>query len=75
MTDINRKDCPHRATVTFDICIKKINKDGTFADGKILKKETLKKYGITNKAEIVLTGHNEAHCIKILKERLDRLNG
>jgi len=35
----------------------------------------LSKYGISNKAQICISGPTEADCIRLLKEKLEKLNG
>ena len=37
--------------------------------------ELLAKYGISNKAQICFSAPSEAEAVKILKEKLERLNG
>lgn len=70
---INRRECPHHATVTLKIDIRKMNSDNTI-DPEIMGNILLHKYGISTKAQIEITGHSEADCILNLKRRLERLN-
>jgi len=77
MENKNKTNCrnhPHHATITFKIDIRKINSDGSLEHmpmgGKLLRK-----YGISNKAQLLVSGVDEADCINKVKERLDRLNG
>ena len=72
--DIPRRDYPHHATVTFKIDIRKINKDGTL-DQQVMGNRLLKKYGISTKAQLCISGPSEAECIKNLIEKLENLNG
>jgi len=70
----NRKDCPHHATITIKIDIRKINRDGTL-DPEIIGNKLLEQYGISNKAIICTSGPSEAECIKNLINMLEKLNG
>jgi hypothetical protein len=70
---INRKICPHHVVVTMKIDIRKIEKDGTL-DSQVIGNELLAKYGISNKAQICFSATSEADAVKILKEKLERLN-
>tara|TARA_R100000008_G_scaffold71151_1_gene48872 strand:+ start:720 stop:962 length:243 start_codon:yes stop_codon:yes gene_type:complete len=69
-----RRAQPHHATITLKIDIRKINSDGTL-DHWVMGDTLLKKYGLATKAQLCLSAPTEAECIKILKERLERLNG
>jgi hypothetical protein len=69
-----RREQPHHATITIKIDVRKINTNGTL-DPFVMGNGPLEKYGMTRKAQLYLSGPTEAACIKILKERLERLNG
>ncbi len=69
-----RTICPHHATITFKIDVRKMNNDGSL-DHKVLGNEILKKYGVSNKAQICISGPTEADCIKNLVEMLEKMNG
>lgn len=71
---VPRKLCPHHAVVTFKIDIRKIKKDGTL-DNQVIGNEILSKYGISNKGQICFSAPTEAECIKLVKEKLENLNG
>lgn len=72
--DIPRSSCPHHATITLKIDVRKMNNDGSL-DHKVLGNEILKKYGITNKAQVCISGATEHDCIKNLLCMLEKLNG
>ena len=72
--EVYRREQPHHATVTIKIDVRKINQNGTL-DQLVMGNGPLARYGITRKAQLCLSGSTEADCIKILKERLERLNG
>jgi len=69
-----RKLCPHHAVITMKIDIRKIKKDGNL-DNQVIGNNILAQYGISNKAQICFSATSEAECIKLLKEKLERLNG
>tara|TARA_R110002020_G_scaffold6467_2_gene27570 strand:- start:1647 stop:1898 length:252 start_codon:yes stop_codon:yes gene_type:complete len=69
-----RRDYPHHATITMKIDVRKLNSDGTL-DAMVMGDGLLAKYGISTKAQLCLSGPTEAHCIKMVKERLEKLNG
>ncbi len=71
---VDRKICPHHATITMKIDIRKMYEDGSL-DNQVMGNRLLSKYGISTKAQICISGASEADCIRILKERLDKLNG
>ena len=72
--DIPRAEWPHHATITMKIDVRKINSDGSL-DHSVLGNEILRKYNMTNKAQICISGATEADCIKNLKQMLEKLNG
>jgi len=72
--DISRSECPHHATITMKIDIRKMNSDGTL-DHRVLGNNILRKYGMTNKAQVCISGASEGECIKNLKQMLEKLNG
>lgn len=69
-----RKSCPHHATITLKIDVRKINQDGSL-DPEILGNKILSEYGISNKAIVCTSGSTEADCIKNLITMLEKLNG
>jgi hypothetical protein len=71
---VDRKNCPHHATVTMKIDIRKMYDDGSL-DSQVMGNRLLADYGISTKAQICISGATEADCIRILKERLEKLNG
>ena len=71
---VDRKNHPHHATITMKIDIRKMYDDGSL-DNQIMGNRLLSKYGISNKAQICISGATEADCIRILKEKLEKLNG
>ena len=68
----NRKLCPHNVCITMKIDIRKINKDESF-DKQVLGNALLAEYNISNKAQFIFNAASEADAIKILKEKLRRL--
>lgn len=70
---IPRKDWPHHATITMKIDIRKMNDDGTL-DPSIMGNSLLEKYGISNKAQICISGPTEAECIRNLIKMLEKLH-
>jgi len=71
---VDRKSCPHHATLTIKIDVRKMYDDGSL-DNQVMGNRLLSKYGISNKAQICISGATEADCIRILKEKLEKLNG
>jgi hypothetical protein len=69
-----RKLCPHHAVITMKIDIRKIKTDGKL-DTQVIGNEILKIYNMTNKAQICFSAASEADCIKLIKEKLEKLNG
>tara|TARA_R110000772_G_scaffold156435_3_gene267565 strand:- start:1097 stop:1252 length:156 start_codon:yes stop_codon:yes gene_type:complete len=51
-----------------------MNKDGTL-DSMVMGNSLLSKYNMSTKAQICISGPTEADCIKIVKEKLEKLNG
>ena len=56
------------------IDIRKMYDDGSL-DDQVMGNRLLSSYGISNKAQICISGASEADCIRILKEKLEKLNG
>jgi hypothetical protein len=71
---LSRAECPHHATITMKIDIRKMNSDGSL-DHSVLGNESLRKYNMTTKAQICISGATEADCINNLKKMLEKLNG
>lgn len=69
-----RRSQPHHATITIKVDVRKMNGDGTL-DHFVMGNGLLCNYGMTRKAQLCVSGPTEADCIKIVKERLERLNG
>jgi hypothetical protein len=67
-----RKKCPHHAVLTIKIDIRKIKPDGTL-DHQVIGNKLLKQYGISNKAQLCFSASTEADTIRILKDKLKRL--
>ena len=72
--DIPMTEWHQQATITMKIDVRKMNSDGSL-DHKVLGNEILKKYNMTTKAQICISGATEADCIKNLKDMLEKLNG
>jgi len=72
-TKVDRKSCPHHATITMKIDIRKMYDDGSL-DSQVMGNRLLADYGISTKAQFCISGPTEADCIKILKEKLEKLN-
>lgn len=71
---VDRKNCPHHATITMKIDIRKMHNDGSL-DDQVMGNRSLASYGISTKAQLCISGATEAECIKNLKEKLEKLNG
>tara|TARA_R110002051_G_scaffold33434_1_gene74959 strand:+ start:761 stop:991 length:231 start_codon:yes stop_codon:yes gene_type:complete len=71
---LERRSYPHHATITIKIDIRKMNEDGTL-DTMVMGDSLLSKYGASTKAQICVSGPTEADCVKIVKEKLEKLNG
>ena len=71
---VDRRLCPHHAVITLKIDIRKINSDASL-DTQTIGNNILDKYGISNKAQICFSATSEAECIKLVKEKMERLNG
>lgn len=72
--DVPRKLCPHHAVVTLKIDVRKIKQDGTL-DNQVIGNKILSQYGMSNKAQICFSAPTEAECMKLIKEKLEKLNG
>ena len=72
--NLKRRSCPHHATITLKIDIRKINKDGSL-DSMVMGNSLLSKYNMSTKAQICISGPTEADCIRMVKEKLEKLNG
>jgi hypothetical protein len=72
--NVDRKKCPHHATITMKIDVRKMYNDGSL-DNQIMGNRLLSNYGISTKAQFCISGSTEAECIKKLKEKLEKLNG
>ncbi len=71
---VDRKSWTKHATITMKIDIRKMYDDGSL-DNQVIGNRLLSRYGISNKAQICISGASEADCIRILKEKLEKLNG
>tara|TARA_Y100001938_G_scaffold148674_1_gene233086 strand:+ start:2126 stop:2380 length:255 start_codon:yes stop_codon:yes gene_type:complete len=71
--DIPRSQKPHLAIITMRIDVRSIESDGSLGNTK-LGFQDLSKYGMSTKAQLSVTGIDEADCIAKTKELLERLN-
>ena len=69
---LHRKEFPHHVVLTVKIDVRKINPDGTL-ESQVMGNHSLKQYNISNKAQLCFSAKNEAEAIRILKEKLKRL--
>jgi hypothetical protein len=70
--NLDRSKCPYHAVITVKVDIRKINPNGTL-DTQVIGNNTLKKYGMSNKAQICFSAVDEATAIKMAKEKIERL--
>ena len=71
---IPRREKGHIAIINMKIDVRPVNSDNTF-DSYLLGNKDLEKYNISNKAQIIIKGSDEADCIKKVKETLRKMNG
>lgn len=71
---VPRSDKGHIAIITCKIDIRPMNANNTF-DPYVLGDADLAKYGMTNKARIIVKGYNEADCASKVKQLMENLNG
>lgn len=71
---IPRSEKGHIAIITCKIDIRPMNADNTF-DPYVLGDADLQKYGMTNKARIVIKAPSEAECAMKVKKLMENLNG
>ena len=72
--EIPKRERPHHATITFKIDIREMTPTGEIL-WQVMGNELLKKYHMSTKGQILVSGATEAHCIKNVKEILERMNG
>jgi hypothetical protein len=72
--DIPRREKGHLAVITFKIDVRPMNADNTF-DNYLLSNRDLQRYGISNKAQMIIKGSSEADCIKKVKNMMEKING
>jgi len=70
---LSNREFPHKAMITFNIDIRSVNIDGSLSPSSLSDKKLLR-YGIGQRAEMVIEGLSEADCIKNVKARLEKLN-
>ena len=71
--ELPRSDKPHVAIITLKLDIRGYNADATL-DPYVLVVADLQKYGISNKAQIIIKGADEAHCVQKVKNLLENLD-
>jgi hypothetical protein len=71
--DEPRKSLPHIAVLTFKIDVRELDNDGIMGEF-VLSGNELKKYGMSNKAQIFVKGQSEADCIKKVKNILENID-
>jgi hypothetical protein len=71
--NIVRANCPHHATVTMKIDVRRMLDSG-YLDSMVLGNDALSKYGISNKLQICVSGVTESDCIKNLIKMLEKMN-
>ncbi len=73
ITEKPRKTNPHIAVLTFKIDVRELDNQGIMGES-ILSKSELLKYGMSNKAQILIKGETEADCIKKVKDILENID-
>lgn len=71
--DEPRKSLPHIAVLTFKIDVRELDSDGIMGEF-VLSGNELRKYGMSNKAQILVKGQTEADCIKKVKNILENID-
>lgn len=71
---IPRSQKGHIAIITCKIDIRPMNANNTF-DAYVLGDADLHKYGMTNKARIIVKGASEAECAIKVKRVMENING
>ena len=72
-SSLNRRLHPHMAVVRMSIELRKIEPDGS-VDYKIVSQKSLSRYGIQPNIQLVFSAPSEAECIKVIKDKLEKIN-
>jgi len=70
---LNRRLYPHMAVVHISIEMRKIEPDGSI-DYKIVSGKALSRYDIQPNTQLVFSAPSEAECIKVIKDKLEKIN-
>lgn len=70
---LKRRLYPHVAVVHMSIELRKIEPNGSI-DYKIVSEKALSRYDVQPVTQLVFSAPSEAECIKIVKDKLEKLN-
>jgi hypothetical protein len=68
-----RKDFPHVTVLTFKIEVRELQPNGIMGES-VLSKNELRKFGMSDKAQIYIKGATESECIQKVKNLLENLD-
>lgn len=71
--DLHRRLHPHVAIVNMTVELRKIEQNGSI-DYKIVSERALNRYGISPHLQLMFSAPSEAECIKIIKDKLEKIN-
>ena len=69
---MEKREKPHLAIITFKIDIRAMNSDETL-ELHVMNDNALKKYGIAQKGQMIIKGYDEGDCINNIKEILRKV--
>ena len=70
---LHRRLQPHVAIVHMSIELRKMEPDGSI-DYKIVSEKALNRYGIRPHSQLMFSAPSEAECVKIIKDKLEKIN-
>jgi hypothetical protein len=70
--DLPRREKGHLAVITLKIDVRPMNADNTL-DSTLLGARDFERYGMSNKAQVVVKGSSEADCISKIKKILENI--
>jgi len=72
-SNLDRRSYPHVGIVYMSIELRKLEQNGEI-DYKIVSEKALNRYGISPNLQLTFSASSEAECIKVIKDKLEKLN-
>ena len=67
------ESAPHVAVIQFNVFVHRLLHDGSLDPEIVNCEEEFQKLGMSNEAELSVSGFDKEECLRLVKEKLERL--